>query len=107
MQTDWQWNFYYGVRNCFCLQWRLAVSKINITQSISKSVRQIGSELNCIILSETNRTNYEGILKRELFNGYDPDVKPTIHASDPIDVALSFYLYQIENLVNIIRKYLS
>ena len=52
------------------------------------------------IASETNRTNYEGILKTELFNGYDPDVKPTRHAWDPIDVSLTLYLYQIENLVS-------
>ena len=37
----------------------------------------------------------------ELFNGYDPDVKPTRHAWDPIDVSLILYLYQIENLVSI------
>ena len=61
----------------------------------------MGTEWLFFIVSETNRTNYEGILKTELFNGYDPDVKPTRHAWDPIDVSLTLYLYQVENLVSI------
>ena len=50
-------------------------------------------------VSEANRTNYEGILKMELFDGYDPDVKRTVNASDPFDIALALYLHQIENLI--------
>ena len=44
--------------------------------------------------------NEEKELVKELFNGYEPDVKPSVHSNTPINVSLTFYLNRIKSLVS-------